>query len=80
MPSIKPVLADTSASDSLSVKQKSFLSRFIEDDNKSSPLDEKVVVLVCCAILAFCAGLWLFSYIDQKYFAVVCKAGYFFTP
>ncbi|KGH23060.1 hypothetical protein [Comamonas thiooxydans] len=80
MPSIKTVLADTSAINSLSEKKKSLVRRFIEDDNKSSPLDEKVLVMVCIAILAFFAGQWLFSYIDHTFFSVVCKADYFTTP
>ena len=82
MPSIKTVLAtNTSANNSLSAKLKSFVRRFINDEeNKSNPLDEKVMVVLAFAILAYFAGDWLFSYIDQNYPSVICKAKYFSAP
>ena len=82
MPSIKTVLAtNTTANNSLSAKLKSVVRRFIDDEeNKSNPLDEKVMVIIAFAVLAYFAGDLLFSYIDHTFLSVVCKAKYFAAP
>lgn len=80
MPSIKNVLDTTPATKSISAKLKSFVRAFIEDDNKSSPMDEKVLIVVGVAVLAYFVGDAVFSYIDQNFLSVVCKAKYFVTP
>ena len=82
MHSIKNVQANKPSSNNLlSFKLKSFVKRFINDEeNKSNPLDEQVMVILAFAVLAYFVGDWLFSYIDQNFLSVACKAKYFVSP
>ena len=50
------------------------------EKNSSTPTDEYVLMVVCSAILAYFIGDWLFSYIDQNFISVVCKAKYYAAP
>jgi hypothetical protein len=50
------------------------------EKNNSTPMDEYVLMVVCSAILAYFIGDWLFSYIDQNFISVVCKAKYYAAP
>ena len=43
-------------------------------------MDEYVLMVVCSAILAYFIGDWIFSYIDQNFISVVCKAKYYAAP
>lgn len=48
--------------------------------NDSTPFDEYVLMVVSSAILAYFIGDLLFSYIDQNFISVVCKAKYYAAP
>lgn len=56
------------------------IKNFFADNDPSSPLDEKVMMMLSVAVLAYFVGDWIFTYIDQTFFAVTCKAKYFAAP